>query len=431
MIARELGEVIEKQKKEGEFIYPFYEKYCFSNIPSTILSFFGIKSKRPVLPSELHKDKIEVENSNKIILFLLDGFGYEQWVKYYKNFDFLNLISQRGLVSPITSVFPSTTAATLTTMNTGLTPQEHSLLEWVLYLKEIDMIVETLSFTPLGKKGQDRLLEAGVNPKILYRGGTIYQALKKSGIKSFTFIDQSYAYSAYSKLVHKGSITIPFVNSSDLMVRLRKTLESERGPAYFYVYAGDFDYIEHRYGPHSEECYAELSVLSFLLKKELLGKIDKKVANETLFLMTTDHGQLNVSPGETLYLNKYKKLVNSFEKSRKKKPILPTGSPRDIFLHVEKDKLDEMRNFLSNKLKEMAKIVDTREAIEIGLFGRDKPRKEFYDRVGNLLILPYKNHTIWYKHIKGKKFKLLGCHGGLSRDEMLVPFAIAKLSNLL
>jgi predicted AlkP superfamily pyrophosphatase or phosphodiesterase len=431
MIVRELENAIRKQRKEGEFIYPFYEKYCFSNIPSTILKFFGIKSERPILPSELYKDKIETGNSNKIVLLLVDGFGYNQWLKYYKNYEFFNIFSQKGVVSPLTSIFPSTTAATLTTINTGLTPQEHALLEWVLYFKEIDMIINTLPFSPLDKKGQDRLLEAGVNPKILYRGNTIYQTLKKSGIRSFTFINESYAYSAYSKLVHKGSITIPFINFSDLVVRLRKTLEIEKGPVYFYVYVGDLDPIEHKYGPHTEEYYAELSVLSFLLKKELLEKIDRKVASETLFLITTDHGQLNVSPKETVYLNKYRELVNSFQKSKKKKPILPTGSPRNVFLHIEQSKLDKMYNFLSKKLKEKAKVVKTEEAIKMGLFGKGKPRKEFYDRVGNLLILPYKNHTTWYEHIKGKKFDLLGHHGGLSEDEMLVPFAITKLSNLL
>jgi predicted AlkP superfamily pyrophosphatase or phosphodiesterase len=431
MIARELENVIREQKKEGEFIYPFYEKYCFSNISSTILKFFGIKSEKPILPSEIYKDKVETENSNKIVLLLVDGFGYNQWLKYYKNYEFFDIFSQKGLVSPLTSVFPSTTAATLTTISTGLTPQEHALLEWVLYFKEIDMIINTLPFTPLGKNGQDRLLEAGVSPKILFKGNTIYQTLKKSGIKSFSFINESYAYSAYSKLAYKGSITIPFVNSSDLVVRLRKTLEAEKGPAYFYVYFGDFDSIEHKYGPHTDEYYAELSVLSFLLKKELLEKIDRKVANETLLLITADHGQINVSPKETIYLNKYRELINSFEKSKKKKPILPTGSQRDVFLHIEQSKLNEMYNFLLNKLKEKAKVVKIEEAIKMGLFGKGKPRKEFYDRAGNLLILPYKNHTIWYKHVKNEKFNLLGHHGGLSEDEMLIPFAVAKLSNLL
>ena len=431
MIAREIENTIEKQMKEGEFIYPFYEKYCLSNIPSTILNFFGIKSKRPALPSELHKDKIEIENSNKIVFLVIDAFGYTQWLECYKNYEFFNLFSEKGVVSPITSVFPSTTSSAITTINTGLTPQEHALLEWVLYFKEIDMIINTLPFTRLDEKGHDRLLEVGVNPKILFKGNTIYQTLKKAGIKSFTFIDATYAYSAYSKLVLKGSTVIPFVKLSDLVVRLRKTLEAEKGPAYFYIYVGDLDLLEHKYGPHTEEYYAELSVFSFLLKKELIEKIDRNFANETLFLITGDHGQLKVLPQKTIYLNKYRELVKAFQKSKKKKPILPTGSPRDVFLHIEKSKLDRVYDFLSNKLKGKAKVIKTEEAIKMGLFGRGKPREEFYDRAGNLLILPYKNHTIWYEHIKGKKFEFLGHHGGLSKEEMLVPFGITKLSNLL
>jgi hypothetical protein len=431
MLISELENEIEKEKKEGEFIYPFYEKYCFSNIPSTILNFFGVKFKTPILPAGLHKEKVEMENSNKIVLLLIDGFGYNQWLACYKNYEFFEIFTRKGLVAPVTTIFPSTTAAALTTINTGLTPQKHALLEWFLYFKEIDMILRTLPFTPLNEKDKNRFLKVRVDPKNLYKGSTIYQALRKSGIKSFTFINETYADSAYSKLVYKGSKTIPFINSSDLVVRLRKTLEAEKGPAYFYVYIADVDSLEHEYGPHTEEYYAELSVLSFLLKKELLEKIDKKVAEETLLLITADHGQLNISPKETIYLNRFRELTKSFQKSKRKKPILPTGSPRDVFLHINQNELEKMHSFLSNKLKEKAQVVKTEEAIRMGLFGSGKPRKEFYDRVGNLLILPYKNHTVWYQHVKGKKLDLLGIHGGLSEDEMLVPFAISKLSNLI
>jgi predicted AlkP superfamily pyrophosphatase or phosphodiesterase len=426
MILKEIENIIQKQKGEGEFVYPFYEKYCFSSIPSTVLKFFNIKSKRDPLPAELYK---KIENPNKVVVFLIDGLGYNQWLKYSKEYWLFDVLNQKGLVSPITTVFPSTTAATLTTINSGLTPQEHALPEWVVYFKEINMIINTLPFTQLDKKGQDRLLEMGINPKILYSGSTIYQTLKKEGVESFAFINESYAYSCYSKLVHKGSTILPFINSSDLVVRLRKALEKEKGPDYFYVYVGDLDSIEHKYGPHTEEYRAELSLLSFLLKKELLEKIDRKVAKEILFIITADHGQKNVSPKETVYLNKYKKLVNAFQRG-KKKPILPTGSPRDVFLHIKPDKLENIFNLLSHKLKEKAKVMKTQEAIEKGLFGLGKPKKEFIERAGNLLILPYKNNTIWYEYSKGKKFDLLGHHGGLSKDEMLVPFGIAMLSDL-
>jgi predicted AlkP superfamily pyrophosphatase or phosphodiesterase len=299
-----------------------------------------------------------------------------------------------------------------------------------VYFREIDMIINTVHFKPLGSKRQDELLEKGVNPKILYDGNTIYQRLKKEDVKTFTFINEANAHSAYSKLIFKGSTTKSAINTTDLIVKLRKHLEKESGPAYYYVYLGSLDTIEHKYGPYTEEYYAELSSISFLLERELIKKIDNRTAKESSLIITADHGQLNINPRETIYLNKYRKLVQNFQKSSDSNVILPTGSPRDVFLHVKPSKIDETRKLLSQKLGEKAVIMDTEEEIERGLFGTGEPREEFIDRVGNLLILPQKNYTIWYKHPKGRKFDLLGHHGGLSREEMLVPFAISRLSTL-
>jgi hypothetical protein len=427
MILKDI-EVKIMEKMKGEFIYPSYEKYCFSSIPSTISKIFNIKIKRPALPQELYETKIK--NANKVILFLVDGFGYNQWLRHSKEFRLFDSFNRKGIISPITAIFPSTTAAAITTMNTGLTPQEHALIEWVLYFKEINMLINTLPFMSIDGKNQDELLEKGVNPEILYNGKTFHQDLKEQDIKSFTFINKSYSQSCYSKQVYKGSITIPFVNLSDLIVRLRKTIENEKGQCYFYVYLGDMDSIEHQYGPSTEEQYAEISMLAYMVEKELIQKIDNKAAKETALILTSDHGQVNVTPKETFYLNKYKNLVNNFQRDKKNRPILPTGGPRDVFLHIEPKKLEETHTFLSTKLKEKAKVLKVDEEIKNGLFGLGKPKKEFYDRAGNLLVLPIKNHTVWYEHIKNKKFNLLGHHGGLSKDEMLIPFGISMLSDL-
>jgi len=431
MINEELKDVIEEESKEGEFIHPSYRKYCFSNIPSTILKFFNIKTGRPALPPEIFRNNVEYEDSKKIILLLIDGYGYNQWLKYHKKCRFFKEISQNGAVSPITTVFPSTTAATLTTINTGLTPQEHALPEWHIYFKEIDMIINTLPFTPLGEKGQDRLLEVGVNPAILYNGNTIYQTLKDESVKAYTFIKASYAHSCYSKIVHKGSTIIPFITYSDMFTKLRKLIEEEKKSAYFYVYLDNLDAIGHLYGPHTMEYLAELSALSYSIITELLEKIDRKEAKQTLLLVTSDHGQVDISPEDTIYLNKFQRLTHAFKRSRKGRPILPTGSARDVFLHIKPAKLEETHNLLSKKLEGKAKVMKTNEATEIGLFGIGKPKKRFFERVGDLLILPYNNHTVWYEHVKGKKIYFLGYHGGLNQDEMFVPFAVAKLSELL
>ncbi len=430
MILQEIMDKIEKDKGDSNFIYPYYKKYCFSNIPSTILEFFHIKKKRKNLLSKIINDNLAIEDVSKVVFFLFDGLGYNLWREYLEKFDFFYNFNKKGIVMPLTSVFPSTTAATLTTINSGLTPQEHGLPEWVTYFKEIDMIVNTLPFSPLGGNGRDDLLKIGISPKILFKGETIYQILEKSGVRSFSFINESYANSAYSRLVHRGSIKVPFNFPRDLAVKLRRSIKEEDGPTYSYVYLDDVDYAGHKYGPHTEEFIDEISSFSNFFKKFLDG-MDQETAKETIILIAADHGILNVSPNQTIYLNKFQELVDSFQISEIGNIIHPTGSPRDIFLHIREDKLEKMFDFLSKKFKDKAQILRTEEAIKMNLFGTGEPIEEFYDRIGNLLILPYGNNTIWYEHIEGKKFEALGHHGGLSREEMLIPFAIANLSDLI
>lgn len=429
MILEEIQKEIEEQQRE-EFIYPRYENYCFSNIPSAILYLLGLRKTSP-LSGILDKAGVTPVNSNKVILFLIDGFGYKQWLKYAEKFEFLKRFTENGVVAPVTTVFPSTTAATLTTIHSGLTPQEHGLPEWWVYFDELDKIIVTLPFTPIGEKGRDKLLDSGVNPKILFVGKTIYEVLAESEIPSFTFIRDTYAGSAYSKTVHKGSETISFVNSSDLLVNLRKKITETLTPAYFYVYWDAIDSIAHTYGPHTEQYLAELNGFFYLLQEEFVQKLEKGFADIISILITADHGQVNVDPKQTIYLNQYSEVVDNFQIGPSGNKILPWGSVRDVFLAVKSEKLNEVFEFLTKILQGKATVMKIEKALEEGLFGKGNLHKKFRSRVGNILILPHGNSTVWYEHFKDEKFSLLGMHGGLSSDEMLIPFAVAKGSQLL
>jgi plasmid stabilization system protein ParE len=111
--------------------------------------------------------------------------------------------------------------------------------------------------------------------------------------------------------------------------------------------------------------------------------------------------------------------------------VYPTGSPRDVFLHIEPDRLEEIHDYLVQELGDQAYILKVTDAIEMNLFGGGQTHNSFHDRIGNLLILPRGNHTIWFEHVKGEKFSLKGHHGGLHKEEMLIPFAAANLANLI
>ncbi len=429
MLIKEIEELI-KAKKEEEFIYPLYNSYCLNKIPEFILNLFNIEKNENLIYKFL-KNELGLENVKKIVLLLLDGLSYNYFIKKCGELNFFNAIVENGVCFPLTTVFPSTTTSALATIDTGLTPQEHALLEWYMYLKEFDGLIVTMHFTPFNEKCEDKLLEKGIKPTVLFNGETIYQKLKRKGVKSFSFINSSYASKAYAKLMRKGSEILPFINFSDLIINLKKLLELEKGSSYFYAYWDALDAIEHRYGLNNEAQNLEFNTLNFLLSKALKN-IQEKTAEETLIILTSDHGQITVNPKETIYLNKFKRLKEGFRKSVKGKIILPSGSPRDLYIHLKQNKINEIKNFLLDKLKNKAKIIDVNEAVKKGLFGllNKKPKRKFYERAGDLIILPLNNNTVWYKHFKGEKLRYTGLHGGLTEEEMIIPFAAAKLSQI-
>ncbi|MFH0864288.1 MAG: alkaline phosphatase family protein [Candidatus Gottesmanbacteria bacterium] len=409
----------------ARFTYPDYKNNCFSNIPSTILSLFGISSGRPILPKEIY-DSMQVDGKPlKIILLLIDGLGFNAWQKYTQKLAGFSHINKFGNLYPITAVFPTTTAAAITTINSGLTPQEHGLFEWFVYFPEIGKIIATLPFCLPGEKEQDALIKQGYDSKILYRGATIFDRLKQSDIHSFAFFNKNYSSSCYSRLISRGSNIIPFNSQSDLVLKLTQAVKGMRTKSYFYVYWDRLDHAAHHFGPGSKEYLNELKYISILIDN-LIKKI--KQEKNTLLIITADHGEIDINPEKTIFLNGIKGIEKYFKMNQDGQPILPFGNPRDVFFHVQPDKLKEFVRLLNERLGDKAKIFLTDEVIKKGLFGTGNPGQEFLSRVGNLLVLPYENNTVWYQYPNVPYPNFLGHHGGLSEDEILIPLGLLNLS---
>jgi hypothetical protein len=410
------------------FIYPQYKTKCISNIPNLVLNIFHTKKKQSISPLTTQLE-MDLKGINKVILLVLDGFGFKQFVQHYIENPFLLNLTDLGQVFPITSIYPSQTTNALTTLNTGLTPQEHGIFEYFIYLKETG-IINALQFERVYTKNRCKLIDQGYDPHIMFSGENIQQKLKKESVKTFTHMNESNVSNACTKLVFEGSTIIPSHKTSDAIVKLRKNVEKNSGSAYFFVHLETLDAISHEYGPESEEYKAELQAISYLLQKELVEKISIKAAKETLILMTADHGGIQVDPGNTTYLSLGSEAIKHAKIGIYREKILPTGSPRDIFLHVKENKVSITKEALLKSIGDKAQIIETKEAIKAGLFGTGAISSDFVERTGNLQVLPYGKETIWFEHRSGRKINLRGQHGGLNPDEMLVPFAAVNLDSL-
>ena len=398
-----------------------------SNVPTKILSVFGVRDSGPTLPADA-LGNVETAGVEKVILLVCDGFGYREW-KNQEGSGFVKSISERGSVRPITTVFPSTTAAALTSISTGLTPQEHGLPEWYVYMSELGEIIVSLPFTRPGEYGRDTL--AGVlDSKALFDERTIFQRLKAEGVGSVTLVNRQLAHTVYSTLSTAGSDLASYMTASDLAVSLRRRVEESQGPTLFYAYWPYLDTVEHTYGPNTEEAEVEASLISHALQEGFLSKLKKEVSKETLILVTADHGQVNVVPEDLLYMNRWAGLARAFARAPSGKSILPWGGARDVFMQIDENLLDGTMDYLEEKLAGRASVVKTEELIKQGLFGVNKPSRRFRRRAGNLMILPHRKNTIWYRYRQGDSLRVKGHHGGLTRDEMTIPLAAARVSDI-
>lgn len=388
---------------------PLYDSYCFSQIPHTILRLLtGVGGGLPL-------DCTGKGSYDAVILLLVDGFGWQFLQKNIDRYPFLQRFVKEGIVSKITSQFPSTTAAHVTCLNTGLEVGQSGIYEWFYYEPILDQMISPLLFSFAGDKEIGTLSKMGASPKDIYPSTTFYQILKKAGISSSVFQQEHIATSPYSSVLFQGAENHPYTDFSSGLASIGEAIGKG---GYFYLYFGDIDAQAHRHGLDSEEvskatdfCFHNLE--NVLLKK--LNKNGKKIA----LMLVADHGMTAIDPATTFYLNeKIPSLSSYICKNKAGELLAPAGSCRDFFIHAKKEKKEECRYLLAEALKGVAAVYDTKELIEAGLFGKAPPSQRFLDRVGNLVILPFQNQSVWWYQKRRFEQKFYAMHGGLSREEM-------------
>jgi predicted AlkP superfamily pyrophosphatase or phosphodiesterase len=217
--------------------------------------------------------------------------------------------------------------------------------------------------------------------------------------------------------VMNGTELRSFKTFSETLINLGLLLEEQKQPAYIYVYFDKIDTLAHEYGPTAPQTEAEIETF-LMLMEHYFERVFK--GKRILFLMTADHGQVEVDPGTTIFLNtnpQFTGMERLLKSNRKGQLLVPAGSPRDMFLYIKDDLVDEAQLFLAPRLEGKADVVKTEQLIENGYFGPEVSSR-LRQRVGNLVILAYRYESVWW-YEKGKfEQRFYGHHGGLTPQEM-------------
>ena len=231
-----------------------------------------------------------------MVLLFVDAFGWRFFEQYHQRSPFLQRVVEQGLVSKLTSQFPSTTAAHVTTIHTGLPVGESGVYEWYYYEPLLDRMIAPLLFSFAGDSDRNTLTSTGISARALYPSQSLYQDLQPHGVDLIVFQHHSYAHSPYSKTVTNGARMVPYRTLPEALVNLGQLLERQKRKSYYFLYVDSIDTICHRYGPDAPQTAAEieafLAIMELIFHKNLASK-----KRRTLFLLTADHGQIAIDPG--------------------------------------------------------------------------------------------------------------------------------------
>jgi len=398
------------------FIKPLYGSYCFSRIPATIEHILT-KQENKHLPLDVLPNHDTIK---KVLFLFIDSFGWKWWDKYKNEYPFLKRFLEKGVVSKLTSQFPSTTAAHVTTIHTGLDPGQSGVHEWFYYEPLVGRVIAPLLYSYAGDKGRETLNEV-IKPHDAFPFESIYERLAKKGVTSHVFQYKEYAPSPYTDVTFTGATLHQYRSFPHALSSLTTTMKKAHKLSYFFLYYDPVDTAGHINGPDSPERMAEIHNTFAMLEDLLYNNIS--TLKDTLILLSADHGMANVSPNKTFYLNeKYPDFEKYLKRGIDKKPLVPAGSARDMFLYIKNEYVRHIITMLQKDLKGKAEVYETSTLIQNGFFSENAPSQRFLDRVGNVVILPYDGFAVWWYKKGTYEMNYLGHHGGGTRVECEIPF---------
>lgn len=401
-------------------IYPHYAGYSILNIPPSLCRWMEVPGygTQPLRVAEL--DAL-AKGVRRIIFILMDALGlqlFQGWMEKALLPVWQNLL-QDGLLAPLTSLSPSTTSSALTSLWCGRSPAEHGIIGYELWLKEYGVVANMILHAPITYRNDTgSLAKAGFQAETYLPFTHLGTHLGAHGVKPYAFQHTSILRSGLSQMLYKDVETRSFNTSTDLWLNLRDLINGRPAERQFiWVYWGEVDHYSHQYGPEDERPAAEFATFSQTFEKLLLKQLRSDVRHDTLLILTADHGQISTPQSPHHDLRNHPNLVQRLH-------ILPTGENRFQYLFVRPGQTETVQEYYQHSWPRQFTLIDPSRAVQAGLFGPGKPHPQLFDRLGDTLALAQGSAYLWWAN---KDNPLLGRHGGLSPEEMLVPFLMARL----
>jgi len=415
----ELDAVIEGyvDREHLEFIKPAFGQGCIADIPDIVEGKLNGTS-RASLGGKLPIDKAETDH---MIVLILDGFGHDLFRYAIEKHPMKNLnsILRESSYLPITSVFPSTTATALFTVYMGIQPIEHEIVGYTQYIRELGTVCNMLSMSPIGNYKND-LIEMGWMPESLRNRESFAKKMSNGGVSSYIYLPNMIRNSGMSKITAAETTVRPYYSTSHMFTSIINDVRLSRGKSLHIGYISSLDTISHKIGSRTDETAMELESIFYNI-----GTLKESLEmTKSTILISADHGHVNVGTNNLFDISKDLVLYDMF-----RGPVV--GDARAAFLRIRCGGIDEAMDLLLKNYSASYEIFRSSSMLNSGYFGNYKASEKRNDRFGDLVMVPRSNTGIIDSNLtfldpKMSHENMVGMHGGLLREEMVVPLIITS-----
>ena len=411
---------IEKLNLPEEFCLPAYGGGSIANVPATVAKLLDVPfAGLPALPEPLWRPMGEVK---RVVLLTLDGFG---WNMFQARQELVTAVSHKATITnQLTSIFPSTTVAALSSLWTGSAPAQHGLVGLRLFFPEFAVSAGMLDFSPLFYKAQDALVEAGLDPQTFLQHPSVGEQLADAGVPTFAFKGYEIVDSVLSKIHGRGvAESFGIVTFADMLVQMRELLDKKAGERLFInAYWPSIDTLSHYHTWQGTAVSAELRALFYQLQTEFLDALTSEARKDTAFFIVADHGQALTPLSHQIFLSEHPELEKMLF-------MRPTGEPRVLYLYTKHGCQQAVIEYINTNLGEAMTAVSAQDALEAGLFGPKPFAANVAERLGDVVVIMRGAYSLFTEAERPKAHKMIGRHGGMSQAEMQVPWLGFRLDS--
>ncbi len=405
------------------FVWPRYEGLSVGNLAATVGQALGatLPGVLPPLRDDLLDDLLD--GVQRVVLVLIDALGWEtlQDVMARRPDLIFHRLAAQGRLWPLTTTFLSTTNSVLSTIHTGRAPVEHGLLAYSLFLREWQMAVEVISFSANLRPFTGTLAEWGFEAEKFLPVPGIGQLLAVQGVSSYGLTLDAFVKTPLSVMHNRGMQDVfGYATASDFWLNLRRILEQRPGRAFVSAYWSAVDTLAHRLGPLDESGDAEIVSLALLMEEIFLNRLTPAAREGTLLLLTADHGQITTPPEAAILLDQHPTLLDALF-------LPPLGEGRVPFFYVRNGQYETVRRYVDDHFAGQFIFFSQDELLRSGLLGPGVPCAETPHRLGDIVGIATGNAHFARDAESVKNKPMLGRHGSLTPQEMLVPLLAVRL----